>query len=183
MLFGLQGIQTAKLDKADVLEMTVNYITMIQDELPLVTMATNNKYNHGYPFSAREAACLRGNIQICQNQVYEKTADDNMPLCASTDTQPIQIFIPQTNELTPTSFIPMQNKSIQLDTKIKVNDQKSVNSVLDKNVGCQTTNKMKAEYISPFQTNMLYSRELENSYRNEHGECLGNEEIKVWRPW
>ena len=63
----LQVTQTSKLDKADILELTVSYVKLVHFEEAEVAMAARRRYKSGYLSCAREALkCVDKSLNVNQ---------------------------------------------------------------------------------------------------------------------
>ena len=107
--------QTSKLDKADILELTVSYVKLIHFEEAEVTMARRRQYNSGYLSCAREALkCVDKSLNVNQtvksnleqflttrcDRLCEAETKDNSDKLACPDQptmEPITVQIPTTS--------------------------------------------------------------------------------------
>ena len=71
--------QTSKLDKADILELTVSYVKLAHFEEAEVTMATRRQYKSGYLSCAREALkCVDKSLNV--NQTVKSNVEQFLTL-------------------------------------------------------------------------------------------------------
>ena len=104
--------QTSKLDKADILELTVSYVKLVHFEAAEGTMATRRRYKSGYLSCAREALkCVDKSLNVnqmvksnleqfltvrCDRLCETETKDNlNKPTCPDQPVmEPITVQIP-----------------------------------------------------------------------------------------
>ena len=95
MYFLLQTEPMTRVDKADILELTVYHLTQLQQRQQSVTMATEaSAYNAGYKACAREAVTYLANNKITNNTVTGSLSNHlyNSFLTSSRRQEPINKF-------------------------------------------------------------------------------------------
>ncbi|XP_053378695.1 transcription factor HES-4-A-like [Mercenaria mercenaria] len=166
------GTQTAKLDKADILEMTVNCMMTLQYGQSIVTMVNKHQYNYGYQICERDAMRVLGDSKDCsswylsrhrRNIFDSQTTDDIFQPDVSADDiiskqQPIGIAIPQLPVLTstPNPLTIDVNKIVKTKSKISEGNEPLGNLL-------KLDDRMEPEYEINADDNDVSSDEFEAS--------------------